>query len=166
MNRCHRWLVCAFAVSFFLAACHDAQAQIRGSRRSLRRPRRSSINDQPSISPYLSLTNPNADPGANYAALTGPMLYQQDLSARNSQSIRRLQFDTGEAGMFGASGINTTGHSATYMNFSHYYGGGGQSGMSSSSGGFTRRSGSTGRSGGGMMGGGMMGGGMMGGGMF
>jgi hypothetical protein len=154
MNRCNRWLVCAFAVSFVLAACPETQAQYRGSR-PLRRPRRSSVNDQPAISPYLSLTNPNAEPGQNYAALTGPMLQQQEASARNAQAIRRLQFDTGEAGVYGSTGgIRSTGHAATYMNFSHWYGGEGQgAGGGRSSGSFQRRRSSGGGGGGIGMGG-------------
>jgi hypothetical protein len=166
MNRCNRWLACAFAVSFVLAACPDIQAQYRGSR-PLRRSRRSSVTDQPAISPYLSLTNPNADVGANYAALTAPMLQQQEASTRNAQAIRRLQFDTGEAGIYGATGgLRSTGHAATYMNFSHWYGEGGQGmGGGRSSGSFQRRRSSIGGGGGGMMGGGMGMGGMGMGGM-
>jgi len=145
----YRSLVLGWAVLFVLAACDDASAQ--QNRRPVRRPRRTSFADQqPAVSPMLSLLNPNVNPGANYAFLTAPMLQQEEANDRNAQSIRRLQFDTGEAGTFGEpQGIRATGHRTSFRNYSHYYGGG-QAGAGGGGGNVQRRRTSSSAGGGGM----------------
>jgi hypothetical protein len=161
MTCAQKWFVSCAALLVVIAVCHDASAQYRGSRQ-IRRPKRSSVSDQPALSPYINLTNPTVDPGLSYVGLTAPMLQQQENIERNARSLRRLQgrVEQDESSAYGANtGIAATGHHSHFRNLSHFFGGQSTSGSRPTSP-FKRRSGAAGAGTGGM---GMTGMGGMGG---
>lgn len=163
LSKCVVW---ALFTAMVFSVCDEASAQYRAGRQ-LRRPRRSSFSDEPVVSPYINMFNPNADPALNYLMFTQPMLRQQDINQQQRAGMAQLrsQLAADEAAVspFGFRGIGPTGHKATYMDFSHYYGE--RTSGAAGGGGYQRRRPTTGfgfsAGGGGMMGGmGMMGGGM------
>jgi hypothetical protein len=158
MNRSNKWIAWGATLLMVLLVCDAASAQ--NTRRRVRRPRRPSFSDQPALSPYLALVNPNMDVGLSYAAIAAPLIDQQDLNQRNARAIYDLQRDADarDTGPYGSTGgLGATGHRSSYQNYSHYYGGGGGGAASS---GFSRRSKGGGGGGGGGYGGGMGGMGM------
>lgn len=159
MRNVSKCVVLAVITATVFSVCDEASAQYRAGRQ-LRRPRRSSFSDEPLVSPYLNMLNPNADPALNYLMFTQPMLRQQDINLQQRSNLARLQSqvaaDEVARSPYGFRGIRPTGHSATYMDFSHYYGSGGAGG--GGVGGYQRRKGRFGYN---AMGGGGMG--MMGG---
>jgi hypothetical protein len=125
MNCAAKKFVFGSAVLIALASCHDVSAQYRGTRQ-VRRPRRNSIADQPALSPYLNLANPNVDPGLSYVGIAAPALRQQEINDRNTRSLQalRTRVQEDEIGAYAASGMPATGHQSRFRNLSHFYGGG------------------------------------------
>lgn len=138
-----RCLVLPAIAAIVVSMCDEASAQYRAGRQ-LRRQRRSSFSDEPLVSPYINMFNPNADPALNYLMFTQPMLRQQDINQQQRTGLARLQSQVAAneaASPYGFRGIGPTGHRATYMDFSHYYGGGGEGAGGGGGGGFQRRKG-------------------------
>jgi hypothetical protein len=85
---------------------------------------------RPTVSPYLNLFNDPTGVGV-YQTLVRPFVNQNEINARQTGNINQLQQELNQVrsnsglGTTGTSGrIRATGHAATFMDLSHYYGGG------------------------------------------
>src|SRR6267378_266583 len=85
---------------------------------------------RPTVSPYLNLFNDPNGLGV-YQTLVRPFFNQNDINARQATNINQLQQELNQIrsnsglGTTGTTGrIRPTGHAATFMDLSHYYGGG------------------------------------------
>jgi hypothetical protein len=107
----------------FLAASPVA-AQSVGYSRYTNTIRDQTIN-RPTVSPYLNLLQ-NGGRLPAYQTLVRPMLENERRSAEQSQSLGKLQQQVNAAsrdpsGRVRDQGIRPTGHTTTYLNYSHYY---------------------------------------------
>lgn len=109
-------LASLIAVSFVAVDTLPLSAQGRATR-SGRAGYRNTLS-RPSVSPYLNLAR-GGNPALNYFTLTRPPIDLRAQQFRQQQATQGLQreIDTGVR----ASELPPTGHSATYMNYSHYY---------------------------------------------
>jgi hypothetical protein len=73
---------------------------------------------RPTVSPYLNLTR-GGNPAINYFTLARPPIDLRAQQFRQQQATQGLQREV-ETGVR-ASELPPTGHSASYMNYSHYY---------------------------------------------
>jgi hypothetical protein len=74
---------------------------------------------RPPVSPYINLLRRGGNPAINYYGLVRPQI-------EFSREIRRLDQDLATRGQQGRqfdeeSGLPTTGHAASFMNYSHYF---------------------------------------------
>jgi TolA-binding protein len=96
----------------------SASAQGRGMRqRGLMR--------RPTVSPYLNLLRNDQDVASNYYNLVRPQLDQITFNNHETQTIQSLQRQVNQEsqrGPYSTTELRATGHGATYMNYSHYYG--------------------------------------------
>lgn len=82
---------------------------------------------RPTISPYLNLFRNDGGVVGNYYSLVRPMRQQQAFNAQQYQSVRGLERDVQrvdravQAGAQRPADIPATGHTSTFMNFSHFY---------------------------------------------
>lgn len=101
----------------------DAQAPRGRSGRSSYRNRLA----RPVVSPYLNLNRPFGDPAVDYFTLSRPPLDLQANQFRQQQNLQNLrqevQADEQMLGGFGRQQrmLPGTGHTAGYLNYSHYY---------------------------------------------
>ena len=123
MSRCMDKRTCCrvvmaslLAVSFVAVDALPLNAQGRGGR-SGRAGYRNTLS-RPMVSPYLNLTR-GGNPAVNYYTLTRPPIDLRAQQFRQQQATQGLQREV-EQGVR-ASELPPTGHSATYMNYSHYY---------------------------------------------
>lgn len=109
-------LASLIAVSFVAVDTLPLSAQGRATR-SGRAGYRNTLS-RPAVSPYLNLTR-GGNPALNYFTLTRPPIDARAQQFRQQQATQGLQreIDTGVR----ASALPPTGHSATYMNYSHFY---------------------------------------------
>ena len=84
------------------------------------------VGPRPPISPYLNLRGPGG-PGFEYFLRTRPM----EETRTSLQQLQQQQVLLGQAvtQTTDQAGLLTTGHVATFGNYSHYYGGGRQGTM-------------------------------------
>ena len=79
------------------------------------------LNRRPSVSPYLNLVN-GGDPNlTNYQSIVRPMVSQQRTNSYQSAQINRLEARPPSSGNAGSESLRSTGHQATWRNYSHYY---------------------------------------------
>ena len=77
----------------------------------------------PTVSPYLNLLNNNNQLNGmpTYQSLVRPLLDQQSAIKRQGNSLQQLQQQVNTPGT-GASGAGrSTGHSTSFMYYSHFY---------------------------------------------
>ncbi|HEY2841119.1 MAG TPA: hypothetical protein VGJ26_18330 [Pirellulales bacterium] len=76
---------------------------------------------KPSVSPYLNLLN-GGDPNlTNYQSMVRPMVNQNRVNAQQNAQINRLEAKPPTSGNAGSESMRSTGHQATYRNYSHFY---------------------------------------------
>lgn len=119
MNKrtCYRVVVASLvAVSLVAVDALPLRAQGR-SARSGRAGYRNTLS-RPAVSPYLNLAR-GSDPALNYFTLTRPPIDLRAQQFRQQQAAQGLQREIDQG--LRASELPPTGHSAGYMNYSHYY---------------------------------------------
>lgn len=104
------------AASFVVVDTLPLSAQGRAAR-SGRAGYRNTLS-RPTVSPYLNLTR-GGNPAINYFTLTRPPIDLRAQQFRQQQATQGLQREIDEG--VRASELPPTGHSASYMNYSHYY---------------------------------------------
>jgi hypothetical protein len=98
--------------------CADAQAPS-----SFGTPASKQINN-PTVSPYLNLTQPGIDPAIAYQTLVRPENQIRDTLANQSQAIGNLQYEVGQspsASKRAALPVRRTGHPTTFMSTGTYF---------------------------------------------
>jgi hypothetical protein len=80
----------------------------------------------PTVSPYLLLTDVGQSGSLNYQTLVQPLVQQRLLANQQNNSISRLGQQVKRPGQDGPSkrsgqSIGDTGHETRYLNYSHYY---------------------------------------------
>ena len=113
-----RAVLFAVAALALLAAPSSAFAQYNAGTYS----GRSDNPNGPTVSPYLNLLNNNNQLNGvpNYQSLVRPLLDQQNAIQRQGSSLQRLQQQVNTQG--GGSGAGrSTGHSTSFMYYSHFY---------------------------------------------
>ncbi|HEY2841028.1 MAG TPA: hypothetical protein VGJ26_17875 [Pirellulales bacterium] len=76
---------------------------------------------RPSVSPYMNLLN-NQNPNlTNYQSLVRPQVNQARISSQQNSRINRLEAPPPASGNSGSQTLRSTGHQATYGNYSHFY---------------------------------------------
>lgn len=96
--------------ALFLA--NDARAQA---------PRRPMPTSRPTVSPYLNLLNNNNPNVTNYQSIVRPQVNQARVNSNQAAQISRLQARAPSSGNSGNETLRSTGHQATWNNYSHYY---------------------------------------------
>jgi hypothetical protein len=79
------------------------------------------LTRRPSVSPYLNLINNNDPNLTNYQSLVRPQINQQRVNSQQSAQINRLEAKPPTSGNAGSESLRSTGHQATWKNYSHYY---------------------------------------------
>jgi hypothetical protein len=80
------------------------------------------LTRRPTVSPYLNLVNGNNDPNlTNYQSLVRPQVNQQRVNNQQNAQINRLEARPPTSGNAGSESLRSTGHQATWRNYSHYY---------------------------------------------
>lgn len=114
------------AVTLVWGVSASAQAQAVYAPRTVGRNSSAPAVQRPTISPYLNLFRPNVGPVGNYQTLVRPQLNQQANNVRQAQAIQATQRSVErverQVQTGGATGpISPTGHSSSFMNYSHFY---------------------------------------------
>jgi hypothetical protein len=84
-------------------------------------PRRQMPASRPTVSPYLNLLNNNNPNVTNYQSLVRPQVNQARVNSNQAAQINRLQAKPPKSGNAGNESLRSTGHQATWNNYSHYY---------------------------------------------
>jgi hypothetical protein len=84
-------------------------------------PRRPMPSSRPTVSPYLNLLNNNNPNVTNYQSLVRPQVNQARVNSNQAAQISRLQARPPKSGNAGNESLRSTGHQATWNNYSHYY---------------------------------------------
>jgi len=79
------------------------------------------LNSRPTVSPYLNLVNNNDPNLTNYQSLVRPQVNQQRVNSQQASQINRLEAKPPSSGNAGSESLRSTGHQATWNNYSHYY---------------------------------------------
>ena len=84
---------------------------------------RSDNPNGPTVSPYLNLLNNNNQLNGmpTYQSLVRPLLDQQSAIQRQGNSLQRLQQQVNTPGGGGSGAGRSTGHSTSFMYYSHFY---------------------------------------------
>lgn len=124
MKSPRRWpVVISVALAMTLAgSLAEAQAPRGRSGRSSYRNRLA----RPVVSPYINLNRPFGDPAVDYFTLSRPPLDLQAGQFRQQQNLQNLRREVeADEQMLGVGRrqptLPRTGHSAGYLNYSHYY---------------------------------------------
>jgi hypothetical protein len=76
---------------------------------------------KPTVSPYLNLVN-GGDPNlTNYQSMVRPLVNQNRVNSQQSSQLNRLEARKPSSSNSGNETLRTTGHQATWHNYSHYY---------------------------------------------
>lgn len=116
LSRAVLFAVAAFAL---FAAPGSAFAQNTGGLYS----GRSDNPNGPTVSPYLNLLNNNNQLNGmpTYQSLVRPLIDQQSAIQRQGGSLQRLQQQVNTQGAGGGGARGSTGHSTSFMYYSHFY---------------------------------------------